>query len=152
MVKYYIKNGDIKESRQISVPKTIETEREVMDYEPIEGEYESMDDGEGRNIIVPKMRAVTKTEKIASTIRVYNPSEEDILADGWEVYVPEPVEPSRPNYEDYVDSLIRERYSVSEEFAILRQRDTKLEEYAGYYAYCEECKSKAKKEYEKLAE
>lgn len=43
-------------------------------------------------------------------------------------------------YDDAVDAEIRKRYSVSQEFAILRQRDEKPEEYAAYYAYCEECK------------
>lgn len=43
-------------------------------------------------------------------------------------------------YDDAVDAEIRKRYTVSQEFAILRQRDEKPEEYAAYYAYCEECK------------
>lgn len=51
-------------------------------------------------------------------------------------------------YEDAVNMKIRERYTESQEFAILRQKDEKPEEYATYYAYCEECKAfvKAKKE------
>lgn len=50
-------------------------------------------------------------------------------------------------YEEAVDMKIRERYSLSQELAILRQRDEKPEEYAAYFAYCEECKAfvKAKK-------
>ena len=44
-------------------------------------------------------------------------------------------------YEDAVDMKIREKYTASQEFAILRQRDEKPEEYAEYYAYCEECKA-----------
>lgn len=44
-------------------------------------------------------------------------------------------------YDEAVDAEIRKRYSVSQEFAILRQRDEKPEEYATYYAYCEECKA-----------
>ena len=43
-------------------------------------------------------------------------------------------------YDEAVDAEIRKRYSVSQEFAILRQRDEKPEEYAEYYAYCEACK------------
>lgn len=51
------------------------------------------------------------------------------------------------DYDEAVDAEIRKRYSVSQEFAILRQRDEKPEEYAAYFAYCEECKAyvKAKK-------
>lgn len=51
-------------------------------------------------------------------------------------------------YGEAVDIKIRERYSISQEFAILRQRDEKPDEYAAYFAYCEECKAfvKSKKE------
>ena len=51
-------------------------------------------------------------------------------------------------YDDAVNAKIRERYTESQEFAILRQKDEKPQEYATYYAYCEECKAyvKAKKE------
>lgn len=44
-------------------------------------------------------------------------------------------------YEEAVNAKIRERYSESQEFAILRQRDEKPDEYSAYYAYCEECKT-----------
>lgn len=47
-------------------------------------------------------------------------------------------------YDEAVDAEIRKRYSVSQEFAILRQRDEKPEEYAQYYAYCEQCKALVK--------
>lgn len=50
------------------------------------------------------------------------------------------------DYIDYVDRLIRRKYSVSAELAILRQRDTKPEEFAAYNAYAEECKARAKEE------
>ena len=50
------------------------------------------------------------------------------------------------DYIAYVDELIRERYSVSAELAILRQRDSKPEEFAEYNAYAEECKKRAKEE------
>lgn len=47
-------------------------------------------------------------------------------------------------YDDAVDNEIRKRYSASQEFAILRQKDEKPEEYATYFAYCEECKEYVK--------
>lgn len=50
-------------------------------------------------------------------------------------------------YENYVNALIREKYTLSQELAILRQRDTKPEEYAAYNAYCEDCKAQAKAKY-----
>lgn len=48
-------------------------------------------------------------------------------------------------YEAKVDSLVRAKYSLSNELAILRQRDTKPEEFAEYNAFVEECKALAKK-------
>lgn len=44
------------------------------------------------------------------------------------------------SYEEAVNNEIRKRYSESQEFAILRQRDAKPSEYQEYYDYCEECK------------
>lgn len=49
-------------------------------------------------------------------------------------------------YDEKVVSLIREKYSLDEELAIQRQRDTKPEEFNEYFAYCEECKERAKAE------
>lgn len=51
-------------------------------------------------------------------------------------------------YAHLVDKKIRERYSLSDELAILRQRDTKPAEFAEYNAYCEACKAEARKEIE----
>ena len=52
------------------------------------------------------------------------------------------------NYDEAVNNEIRKQYSESQEFAILRQKDEKPEEYQKYYNYCEECKAyvKSKKE------
>lgn len=47
-------------------------------------------------------------------------------------------------YEELVNLKIRERYSESHEFAILRQKYEKPEEFKEYYVYCEECKKQAK--------
>lgn len=47
-------------------------------------------------------------------------------------------------YDEAVNSRIRERYSESQEFAILRQKEEKLDEYAEYYEYCEQCKAYVK--------
>ena len=50
------------------------------------------------------------------------------------------------DYPQLVENKIRTKYSVSAELAILRQRDTKPEEYAEYNAFCELCKVEAKTE------
>lgn len=49
-------------------------------------------------------------------------------------------------YENAVETLIRKRYSIGNELAILRQRDEKPEEFAEYTAYVEECKMQVKSE------
>lgn len=49
-------------------------------------------------------------------------------------------------YDEKVVSLIRQKYSLDEELAIQRQRDTKPEEFNEYFTYCEKCKELAKKE------
>ena len=46
-------------------------------------------------------------------------------------------------YENSVESKIRQRYSLSQELAILRQRESKKDEYQAYYDYCEACKAEA---------
>lgn len=100
----------------------------------------------------------------------YVPPKDDILiAAGYEikeVEIPEPeviegdfeegieqpienevVETPKKTYEQRVVELIRLRYSVDDELAILRQRDTKTEEFEEYNAYCENCKTIARVEF-----
>lgn len=43
-----------------------------------------------------------------------------------------------------VDARICERYPISEQIALLRQREEKPEEYAAFYAYAEACKAEVK--------
>ena len=65
---------------------------------------------------------------------------EDIL-----VYIPYTQEQLiNERYPELVDEYLRERYSLSAEFAILRQRDVKIDEFNAYNNYAEECKLKAK--------
>lgn len=66
------------------------------------------------------------------------------------VYIPYTAEQQREadtkKYELKVEMNIRKKYTLSQELAILRQRDIKADEYAEYNAYCEECKAQAKRE------
>ncbi|WP_418671306.1 hypothetical protein [Barnesiella intestinihominis] len=81
----------------------------------------------------------------------YNPV--PYYRDGKIVYeyetIPEmPEEEEQPipemTYEQQVVAKIRERYSVDDELAILRQRDTKPGEFEAYNAYAESCKEEAR--------
>ena len=51
-------------------------------------------------------------------------------------------------YEHRIIRKIRARYTVNQELAILRQRDTKPAEFEDYNTYVEQCKAETKKELE----
>lgn len=55
-------------------------------------------------------------------------------------------------YENEIVRMIRKRYSINQELAILRQRDDKPDEYAAYNQYVEECKAEVKSKIEKIQE
>lgn len=44
-----------------------------------------------------------------------------ILADGWTLYVPEPIPPYQPTVKELIQQEIRERYDASDEWMILRR-------------------------------
>ena len=48
------------------------------------------------------------------------------------------------DYETKIVSLIRKKYSINQELAILRQRDAKPQEFAEYNKYVEQCKAQVK--------
>ena len=49
-------------------------------------------------------------------------------------------------YENKIVALIRQKYNINQELAILRQRYTKPEEFAEYNEYVEQCKKQVKNE------
>lgn len=79
---------------------------------------------------------------------ILNPTDSMLIELGYEIKWVDTPEYSEPEltYEERVVELIRTRYSADEEFAILRQRDRKPEEFQEYDNYCEECKAMAKEE------
>ena len=66
------------------------------------------------------------------------------------VYIPytaeELAEHKQQKYEDRVVELLRKKYTLNQELAILRQRNEKPEEYRAYHDYAEQCKATAKRE------
>ena len=100
-----------------------------------------------KNGIIKERRHI---EIIKDSSRTFNPPHEMLIADGWEVYTPpirEAVEVSiEEQYKNRVSELIRARYSIDDEVAILRQRDSKPEEFEEYNAYAESCKQQAREE------
>ena len=94
-----------------------------------------------KNGIIKERRHI---EIIKDSGRTFNPPHEMLIADGWEVYtppVPEPVEiPKEEQYKQRVIDLIREKYSIDDELAIQRQRDSKVEEFNEYNQFVESVK------------
>jgi hypothetical protein len=96
---------------------------------------------DGKEVSKPKSIIIGNTTYVP-------PTDEQLISIGYEireVEIPEPV-PYIPTYEERVVELIRLRYSIDDELAIQRQRDSKPEEFAEYDSYCEECKIQAKEE------
>lgn len=53
-------------------------------------------------------------------------------------------------YEELVITLIRQKYSINEELAILRQRETKPQEFAEYNQFVENIKTQLKAKIEEV--
>ena len=96
---------------------------------------------------------IRDSKKIAVVVdgyRYFNPSHELLIANGWQPYTPPtpeyPEVTPEQMYKDRVIELVREEYSVDDELAILRQRDSKVEEFEEYNAFVESCKQQARRE------
>lgn len=101
--------------------------------------------------IDPNGKQVRKPKSLVIGDATYcPPTDEQLTANGWtitEIIDPVPEPPTKEQqYKWRVQELIAERYDVSDELALHRQRDTKVEEFAAYNTYCEECKAQAYKE------
>ena len=99
--------------------------------------------------------------KVLCTIKingrwVSNPTLEQFLAQGWEEYTPDPVQPVQPTYEETyknkVVELIRQQYDINDEFAIHRHKDDEPEAWQQYFNYVETCKEEARQWTEKFME
>lgn len=80
---------------------------------------------------------------------VSNPTLEMFLQQGWQEYIPptpHAPQPYVPTYEELVVQKIRERYTIDDELAILRQRDVKPDKFAEYNDFCEQRKAEARSE------
>ena len=99
-----------------------------------------------------EIREQRTIEIVKNGYRTFNPSHAQLIADGWEVYTPpirEAVEVSiEDQYKSRIVELIREKYSVDDELAILRQRNSKIDEFNAYNSFAEECKETARREFD----
>lgn len=57
----------------------------------------------------------------------------------------------RISQDEMIAKVINARYSIDAQIAIIRQKDTKPEEYEEFYAFAEKVKADVKKEYAEYA-
>ena len=90
-----------------------------------------------------EVKNIKKIVIVVDGYRIFNPSEEKVLADGWVKYepqIPEVEVDKEELYKNCIVDLIREKYTVDDELSIQRQRDTKVDEFNEYNSYVENCK------------
>lgn len=98
---------------------------------------------EGKQVARPKSLVI-------GTNTYVPPTDEQLVSVGYEIReiidpIPEP--PTKEQqYKWRVSELIRQKYSIDDELALHRQRDTKVQEFAAYNTYCEACKQQAYQE------
>lgn len=57
----------------------------------------------------------------------------------------------RISQDEMIAKVINAKYSIDAQIAIIRQKDTKPEEYEAFYAFAEKVKADVKKEYAEYA-
>lgn len=133
LTDYDLNKGYLKGDTLIHHIPEVKAVKEQSHYEVI-AEYPNGGKEIEKVIDVEAVEGVPAHDEVEE-IQVYIPYTEDEL-----------VKYTQKRYERRVESLIGERYSLSQELALLRQRDVKVEEFAVYNAYAEECKATAKAE------
>ena len=73
-----------------------------------------------------------------------NPPHLELPEDYYEMTREETESKRQEYYLSLVEPFIRERYSLSQELAIQRQRDSKPNAFQEYFSFCEECKTVAR--------
>lgn len=130
---YNLNLGRLEQDKLITHINKVEGVEEQGHYETIR-EYPNGGKDVKWVVDVPRVEPVEEHDEV-----------EDIL-----IYIPytdsELNDTKIKNYPNRVSKLIRQKYSINDELAILRQREEKSLEYQEYFTYCEECKSKAKNE------
>lgn len=90
-----------------------------------------------------EVKNIKKIVIVVNGRRIFNPSVEQILADGWVKYepqIPEVEVDKEEQYKQRIIDLIREKYTIDDELSIQRQRDVKIDEFNEYNSYVENIK------------
>lgn len=133
LIEYDLEKGYLDKDTITVHIEAVEGVEEVSHYEVI-AEYPNGGKDVERVIDVPGVEAVPAHDE-EEEIRVYIPYTEEQLK-----------ERAEERYKQNINNKIRKRYSLSDELAIIRQRNVKTEEFDEYYEFVEKCKSEAKAE------
>lgn len=146
----YLKADKILKERHEAVPETpaIAVETKIAEITASGGKVEEIG-GKQYKVIKEYPNGGKTVEEIKETPAIPAKDAYDEYED-IQVYTPytaeELAERKQQKYENRVVKLLRKKYSLDQELAILRQRDDKPEEFRAYSAYAEECKLQAKQE------
>lgn len=88
------------------------------------------------------------TTIVLDNFKVTNPTLEQFLSTGWDEYTPPEQEQYVPTLEELVERRIRVKYSINQEFEVLRKRDIEPDAFNEYFTFVEECIAAAKRELE----
>lgn len=133
LTEYDLEKGYLERDTIIIHIEAVEGNEEVSHYEVV-AEYPNGGKDVERVIDVPGVEAVPAHDE-EEEIRVYIPYTEEQLK-----------EKAEEEYKQNIVNKIRKKYSLSDELAIIRQRNVKTEEFDEYYDFVERCKSEAKAE------
>lgn len=146
----YLKYDKILKEHHEAVPKTpaITVETKVAKITASGGKVEEIG-GKQYKVIEEFPNGGKTVEEIKETPAISAKDAYDEYED-IQVYIPytaeELAERKQQKYEDRVVELLRKKYTLNQELAILRQRNEKPEEYQAYHDYAEQCKATAKRE------
>lgn len=92
-----------------------------------------------------RIRVNYNVEESTEEYPVFNPETHEPTGETTtvKVYLCQSVDIDKFDRTTLIVALIREKYSIDDELAILRQKDSKTAEYDAYYAFAEECKAVA---------
>lgn len=111
---------------------TVQNVREITDYFTAEEVEEFLEAGE----LKTKTKEVEKSRTYLTCDLIANYNKERVLTS----------EQKEKIRNDKIVKLIREKYTLDEEIAILRQKDTKPEKFNSYFEYANECVNKVPKQ------
>ena len=120
-----------------NIHEEIETWKEKKQVEKLDENGQPLVNEQGEIVYEEVEVEKTKTHIVCDLVAHFLPEEQKAQ---------QVAKQKQAKYEKLVEKYIREKYSLSNELAILRQASTKVNEFNEYNAYAESCKARAKGE------